>query len=63
MGGRVGHLMTIIAEGEVNDIETLNRIRGWIEDEARGKYGNFEKTTLTTDYDVTRNVYQFKLHI
>lgn len=55
--------MTIIAEGEVNDIETLNRIRGWIEDEARGKYGNFEKTILTTDYDATRNVYQFKLHI
>lgn len=53
--------MKIVVKGEIKDIETLDRLRGWMEDEARKKYGNFGKTKLITDYDAGRDVYKFKL--
>ncbi len=63
MGRGVGYLMKTVVKGEVKDIETLNRLRPWMEDESRKKYGNFEKTKLITDYDAGRDVYKFKLLI
>lgn len=64
----VGYLMgkkinKVIVSGEVLDIETLSRLRPWMEDEARKKKGNFGKTNLTTDYDAKRDVYKFKIYI
>jgi hypothetical protein len=53
--------MKTVVKGEIKDIETLHRLRGWMEDEARKKYGNFGKTKLITDYDAGRDVYKFKL--
>lgn len=61
MGRGVGYLMRIVVSGEVTDIETLHRLRPWMEDEARKKYGGFEKTKLITDYIEGRDVYKFKL--
>lgn len=53
----------VIVSGEVVDIETLARLRPWMEDEAKKKKGNFGKTNLITDYDRLRNVYKFKIYI
>jgi hypothetical protein len=53
----------IIVSGEVVDIETLHRLRPWMEDEARKEKGNFDKTNLITDYDKERNVYKFKIFV
>jgi hypothetical protein len=61
VGRGVGHLMKAVVKGEIKDIETLYRLRDWMEDEARKKYGNFGKTKLITDYDAGRDVYKFKL--
>jgi hypothetical protein len=55
--------MKAVVKGEVKDIETLNRLRPCMEDEARKKYGNFDKTRLITDYDAGRDVYKFKFLI
>lgn len=64
----VGYLMAnkinkVIVSGEVIDIETLSRLRPWMEDEAKKKKGNFGKTNLVTDYDSKRNVYKFKIYV
>jgi len=53
----------VIVSGEVIDIETLSRLRPWMEDEAKKKKGSFGKTSLITDYDPNRNVYKFKIYI
>jgi hypothetical protein len=64
----VGYLMSkkinkVIVSGEVVDIETLSRLRPWMEDEARKKKGKFGKTSLMTDYDAKRDVYKFKIYV
>ena len=64
----VGYLMgkkikRVVVSGEVVDIETLSRLRPWMEDEAKKKKGNFGKTSLMTDYDSKRNVYKFKIYV
>ena len=64
----VGYLMNkkinkVIVSGEVVDIETLSRLRPWMEDEARKKKGNFDRTNLITDYDKSRDVYKFKIYV
>lgn len=48
--------------GEAQDIETIVRLRPWIEDEWREQYGDFKNTKLITDYDAETNVFKFKLH-
>ena len=53
----------VIVSGEVMDIETLARLRPWMEDEARKKKGSFGKTNLITDYDAGRDVYKFKIYV
>lgn len=48
-------------DGEAVDVETIVKLRTWIEDEWKGIYGEFSKTKLTTDYDAERNVFKFTL--
>ena len=61
MGRGVGYLMNIIVEGEVESVETLSRLRSWMEFEAQQAGFDFDKTKLITDYDASRDVYKFKL--
>lgn len=61
MGRRMGHLKRKSVSGEARDIETIIRLRPWIEDESRKLYGNFTKTDLITDYDAKANIFKFKL--
>ena len=61
MGRGVGYLMKIIVEGEVESVETLSRLRSWMEFEAQKAGFDFDKTKLITDYDASRDVYKFKL--
>ena len=53
--------MKIIVEGEVESVETLSRLRPWMELEAQKAGFDFDKTKLITDYDASRDVYKFKL--
>ena len=48
--------------GEAQDIETIVRLRTWIEDEWRAVHGNFIKTKLVTDYNAKSNIFKFQLH-
>ena len=48
--------------GEAQDIETIVRLRTWIEDERKSVHGNFTKTKLVTDYDAKSNIFKFQLH-
>jgi hypothetical protein len=47
--------------GESKDIETVIRLRPWIEDESRKEYGDFNETRLITDYDQKRNIFSFRI--
>lgn len=48
--------------GEAIDIETIVRLRPWIEDEWKNVHGNFSKTKLVTDYDAETELFKFQLH-
>jgi hypothetical protein len=48
--------------GEAVDIETIIRLRPWIEDEVRRVRGDFTSTSLVTDYNKEREIFEFKLH-
>lgn len=48
-------------DGTAIDIETIARLRPWLEEEARAKYGYTGKTKLVTDYDKDINVFKFKI--
>jgi hypothetical protein len=63
MGRRMGSIIPKkYIMGEAEDIETIVRLRPWIEDEWRDSYGEFSKTKLITDYDAKSNIFKFKLH-
>lgn len=49
-------------DGEAIDVETIIRLRSWIEDEVRNQKGDFTSTKLVTDYDGEREIFEFKLH-
>lgn len=49
-------------EGEAQDIETIIRLRSWIEDEWKKTHGNFKKTNLVTDYDAKTSIFKFRLY-
>lgn len=57
----VGFLMDNVVFGSAVDIETIARLRPWLEEEARQKYGYSGKTKLVTDYDKDSNIFQFKI--
>jgi hypothetical protein len=48
--------------GEARDIETIVRLRPWIEDEWKKVHGNFSKTKLVTDYNAKTELFKFQLH-
>ena len=47
--------------GEAQDVETIVRLRPWIEDEWKSVHGEFKKTHIQTDYDAIRNIFKFKI--
>lgn len=47
--------------GTAVDVEAIARIRPWLEEEARAKYGYKGKTRLVTDYDKDNNIFNFKI--
>lgn len=49
-------------DGEAQDIETIARLRSWLEDEWQAKNGKFTSTKLITDYDAEANIFKFKLY-
>jgi hypothetical protein len=61
MGGRVGYLMSPKLSGVAKDIETIAKLRPWMEDEARQKYGYTGKTKLFTDYDKQSETFSFSI--
>jgi hypothetical protein len=57
----MGFLMTNQIDGVAADIETIARLRPWLEEEARKKYGYTGKTKLVTDYDEDKSIFKFKI--
>ena len=47
--------------GVAKDIETIARLRPWMEEEARAKYGYRGKTKLFTDYDKNTQIFSFSI--
>lgn len=48
--------------GEAIDIETIVRLRPWIEDEWKNVHGEFTRTKLVTDYDAKTELFKFQLY-
>lgn len=48
--------------GTAADIETIARLRPWMEDEIRASHGEFKETKLFTDYDAKSNIFSFVIH-
>lgn len=62
MGRRMGSVINKkCITGEARDVETIAKLRPWIEDEWKSVHGNFKKTTLRTDYDASRDIFKFKI--
>lgn len=61
VGRRMGHLIDAKISGTAKDIETIAKLRPWMEDEARTKYGFTGKTKLITDYDKEANIFSFSI--
>jgi hypothetical protein len=59
----VGYLMQNqnIINGTAIDIETIARLRSWMEDEARKLYGYSGNTKLFTDYIQSEDVFKFQI--
>ena len=49
-------------DGSAADIETIIRLRSWMEDEVKKKQGRFKTTSLITDYNQETETFEFKLH-
>jgi hypothetical protein len=47
--------------GTAKDIETVVRLRPWMEEEVKSTYPNFRKTKLVTDYDAESTIFSFKI--
>ena len=47
--------------GQAQDIEAIVRLRPWIEDVWREKYGDFLHSKLITDYDAKSEIFKFKI--
>lgn len=57
----VGFLMNMILEGIAKDIETIARLRPWMEAEVKKEYGDLGESKLITDYDQDKNIFKFKI--
>lgn len=53
--------MNMIIEGVAKDIETIARLRPWMEAEARKEHGDLGESKLITDYDENKNIFKFKI--
>jgi hypothetical protein len=62
VGRRMGPIKKKYLSGKARDVETIIRLRPWLEDECRNHYGDFKKTDLYTDYDAKENTFRFKLY-
>lgn len=60
MGHRINNSIYTL-HGKAKDVETIARLRPWMEDEIRNKVGNFNRTDLITDYDEKSTVFSFKI--
>lgn len=47
--------------GTAKDVETIIRLRPWMEDEISYNHGSFTKTKLLTDYDSKNETFSFKI--
>lgn len=47
--------------GKAKDIETIARLRPWMEDEVKKSITVFGKSKLLTDYDAKSTVFSFKI--
>lgn len=50
-----------ILNGISRDVETIIRLRPWIEDEVRDRYGEFSTTKLYTDYRPHNETFEYKI--
>ena len=50
-----------IEYGLSRDIETIVKLRPWIEDEVRLRHGDFTSTKLYTDYKQETETFEFKI--
>lgn len=53
--------MKNLLKGTAKDIETIIKLRPWIEDEARQKYNYTGKTKLITAYDNDLQIFSFEI--
>jgi hypothetical protein len=61
MGCRVSADPFYTLKGEAADIETIIRLRSWMEDEVKQTHGDFNKSSLITDYDQKREIFEFQI--
>lgn len=67
MAGGMGSVITENREvvytlyGKSRDIETIVRLRPWIEDEVLMSHGPFTESKLFTDYDAKTEIFEFKI--
>lgn len=57
----MGFLMDMILEGVAKDIETIAKLRPWMEAEVRKEYSGLGESRLVTDYDANENIFKFKI--
>lgn len=50
-----------ILHGISRDVETIIRLRPWIEDEVRERHGDFSSTKLYTDYRPVTETFEYKI--
>lgn len=50
-----------VLSGVSRDIETIIRLRPWIEDEVESTYGEYSHTKLFTDYKPKTETFEFKI--
>jgi hypothetical protein len=62
VGRGVGYLMQGgMLIGTAKDIETIAKLRPWMEDEAREKYGYKGKSRLVTEYNKESETFSFSI--
>jgi len=50
-----------VLHGISRDVETIIRLRPWIEDEIKDRYGDFTTTKLYTDYKPKTETFEYKI--
>ena len=50
-----------VSHGTSRDVETIIRLRSWIEDEIKAMIGEYSTTKLFTDYKPDTETFEFKI--